>query len=232
MIPAHRSSRIRLGLLAVCLLLVADKSGVAGQTAAGQTAGTTLSANTTQSDGDQQRESGRAGQEPIKPAANEPNGDANNSAPDRDAAPETNASPTYRTQIVRGRVVWLSAALKEQFGISTVPEMSEQALAILSNEGELLPLVENLRGRAFRKDERLRNTPMEIWVRRYDKQPLVQILRIFELQEGSRFELDYWCDICAIPMYETGPCACCQDHNRLRKRPRPETIKDLDDRGF
>lgn len=126
--------------------------------------------------------------------------------------------PTFRSEAVRGRVVWLATALKERFGISTVPEMAEQSLAIVTSDGQLLPLVENLRGRAFRKDERLRNTDMEIWVRRYDQQPLVQVLRVFELQEGQRYEVDYWCDVCAIPMYETGPCSCCQDHNRIRKR--------------
>ncbi len=128
------------------------------------------------------------------------------------------SEPTHRNEVVRGRVVWLAAALKDKFGISTVPEVAEQSLAIETEDDQLLPLVENLRGRAFRKDERLRDMDLEIWVRRYDKQPLVQVLRVFELKDGQRFEVDYWCDVCAIPMYETGPCACCQDHNRIRKR--------------
>jgi hypothetical protein len=104
-------------------------------------------------------------------------------------------------------------------------------VAILTADGSVLPLVENLRGRAFRKDERLRGKKMEIWVRRYDEQPFVQVLRIFELQDGQRYEVDYWCDICAIPMYETGPCACCQDHNRLRKRPVSDEEASLDEFG-
>jgi hypothetical protein len=131
---------------------------------------------------------------------------------------EPPADPSHHNEVVRGRVVWLAAALKERFGISTVPEVAEQSLAILTSDDQLLPLVENLRGRAFRKDERLREMELEIWVRRYDKQPLVQVLRILELKDGQRYEVDYWCDVCAIPMYETGPCACCQDHNRIRKR--------------
>jgi hypothetical protein len=130
--------------------------------------------------------------------------------------------PVYRNEVVRGQVVWLAEALKDRFGISTVPEAAEQSLAILTSDGELLPLVENLRGRAFRKDERLRDMQLEVWVRRYQKQPFVQILRVFELSDGQRFEVDYWCDVCAIPMYETGPCACCQDHNRIRKRLVPD----------
>ena len=131
---------------------------------------------------------------------------------------EGSTAPTYHNEVCRGRVVWLNPVLSERFGISTVPEVAEHVLAIVTDDGDVHPLVENIRGRAFRKDERLRDTELEIWVRRYDQQPLVQVLRVFELQEGQRYEVDYWCDVCAIPMYETGLCSCCQDHNRLRKR--------------
>ena len=47
---------------------------------------------------------------------------------------------------------------------------------------------------------------------------MIQILRVWQIEHGRRYEIDYWCDVCAIVMYETGPCACCQDTNRLRKR--------------
>lgn len=132
------------------------------------------------------------------------------------------AEPGFNTELVRGRVVWLSEALQDGFGISTVPEAASSSLAMLTDDGELLPIVENLRGRAFRKDERLRNQDMELLVRRYKKQPLVQILRVYEIVDKQRYEVDYWCDVCAIVMFETGPCACCQDDNRLRKRPAPK----------
>ena len=131
---------------------------------------------------------------------------------------DLNARPVFRTELIEGQVVWLAAALKSKFGISTVPEVAENSLALLTKDGQLLPIIENLRGRAFRKDERLREKDMQILARRYDHQPLIQILRVYEIDDGQRFEVDYWCDICAIVMFETGPCACCQDHNRLRKR--------------
>jgi len=135
-----------------------------------------------------------------------------------ETAEATEPNPVYHNERIRGRVVWLADALKDRFGISTVPESQDRVLAIVTDEGKLIPLVENLRGRAFRKDERLRDRPMEIWVRRYEDQPLVQILRIFEIADEGMLEVDYWCDVCAIVMFETGPCSCCQDHNRLRKR--------------
>ena len=126
--------------------------------------------------------------------------------------------PKFRTEPVRGRVIWLAEVLESRFSISTVPEAAENALAILTEHGEVLPLVENLRGRAFRKDKRLRGTDMELLVRRYEKQPVIQILRVHQIKDGRKYELDYWCDICSIVMYETGPCACCQADNQLRLR--------------
>lgn len=139
-------------------------------------------------------------------------------AADPSTPADAEPKPEYRTASIRGKVVWLAEALESEFGISTVPEVAEYALAILTDDGQLLPIVENLRGRAFRKDERLRGKSMELLVRRYPQQPLLQILRVYEIVGDKRYEVDYWCDVCAIVMFETGPCACCQDHNRLRKR--------------
>ncbi len=134
------------------------------------------------------------------------------------AITESEPVPEFQTELIRGKVLWTAAALQDQFGISTVPEAAENSLALLTAEGGLLPIVENVRGRAFRKDPRLRGKEMELLVRRYQQQPLVQVLRIYLLEDSKRYELDYWCDVCAIVMFETGPCSCCQDDNRLRKR--------------
>lgn len=135
-----------------------------------------------------------------------------------------NSSAEYHNQRVRGRVLWLAEALEKQFGISSVPEVAENGFAIVTKDGSLLPIVENLRGRAFRKDERLRQMELEMLVRQSERQPFLQILRIFEVKGDARYEVDYWCDVCAIVMYEMGPCSCCQDDNRLRKR----LVADLD----
>ncbi len=137
------------------------------------------------------------------------------------AGPTGEESPTesaYWSERLEGRVVWAAAALQRQFGISTVPEARERVLAIQTQEGELVPLVENLRGRAFRTDERLRHMDLVLNVRRYKKQPFAQILRIYQRIDGQLYEVDYWCDVCAIVMFESGPCSCCQDLNRLRRR--------------
>ena len=146
----------------------------------------------------------------------------------KDAAPAVEGSTVavedekreakYRNELLHGRVVWLAAALRSRFGITSVPEVAENGLAILTTDGSLVPIVENLRGRAFRKDPRLLEMELELLVRRYEHQPFVQVVKIFEVEGDKRNEIDYWCDVCAIIMYEYGPCSCCQDQNRLRRQ--------------
>jgi hypothetical protein len=142
---------------------------------------------------------------------------ATSSAAD-DAKIAESKKPKFRTESVRGKVVWFGEALKDHFKISTVPESYERTLAIHTEQGHLLPLAEDLRGRSFRTDERLRDKPMELFVRRYEMHPMLQIIRVYEFKEQKKYQVDYWCDVCAIVMFEKGFCACCQDNNRLRHR--------------
>ena len=69
-----------------------------------------------------------------------------------------------------------------------------------------------------RTDERLRKMEVELTVRRYAASPLVQILRVVEVAKDGRYELDYWCDICSIAMFELKECECCQGPVELRRR--------------
>ena len=128
------------------------------------------------------------------------------------------AAPVYRTETLSGKVVWLADALERQFGIKTVPEAKERSLALETDDGHVLPIVEDLRGRSFRTDNRLREMQVELRVRRYRRSPLIQVIRIYEVVKGAKYAIDYWCDVCAITMFEKGPCSCCQDENRLRRR--------------
>ena len=124
----------------------------------------------------------------------------------------------HRTERIRGKVIWLAEALERRFGIQTLPEARERVLALETKNGPLYPLIEDLRGRSFRTDQRLREINVELLVRRYAGSPAVQIIRVYEIRDDDMYIVDYWCDICAIVMFEQGPCACCQDDNRLRKR--------------
>ena len=129
------------------------------------------------------------------------------------------AANLKQTASVRGRVVWIGDALDRRFGIALDPQAKERMLALETDDGQLLPLVEDTRGRAFRRDPRLRDRDVELLVRQLPGTGLIQVIRVHFIKPDGKFVVDYWCDICAIAMYEDGPCQCCQQPNQLRERP-------------
>ena len=147
------------------------------------------------------------------PKLSEPETDASTSA-----TPADGNERSFQVESLRGQVVWYEEALQQRLGIQTVPEAKQRVLALATKDDKLIPIIEDLRGRAFRTDARLREMEVELMVRRYEATPSVQILRVYQWKDGRKFQVDYWCDICAIVMFEDGPCSCCQDHNRLRTR--------------
>ncbi len=136
---------------------------------------------------------------------------------------EPPAAPRFELRELRGRVVWLAEALARRHGIATVPEARQRVLALETAEGELFPLVEDVRGRAFRRDERLRKIEVELLVRQHTGSPMVQVIRVFEVRPDGQYELDYWCEICAIAMFELKVCDCCQGPIELRRRRKADT---------
>jgi hypothetical protein len=126
--------------------------------------------------------------------------------------------PAFETLSLRGRVVFVAEALHRLYGIESDPDAAQSQVALETPEGRLYPLVKDARGRGFFKDARLRELDLELLVRRYEGAPAVQVVQVYTLHDGARFELDYWCDVCAIPMYELKDCECCQGPTRLRER--------------
>lgn len=122
---------------------------------------------------------------------------------------------------LRGKVVWLADALERLHGVRTVPEAHKRILTLETPSGELHPIVEDIRGRAFRRDERLRNLDVEVQARRHRSSPMIQIIRLFEVRDDGLYELDYWCEICAIAMFELKACDCCQGPIELRRQRHP-----------
>jgi hypothetical protein len=148
------------------------------------------------------------------PAAAEPADKSPSAAQDPDLpAADT---PAYATETLEGRVVWLEDALARQLGVTTEPTAAGTSVVLETPDGRLMPIIPDVRGRAFAVDERLRNQNMRLLVRRYLKAPMIQVIRVFVPKDDGLYELDYWCDICAIPMYIQKACECCQGPNRLR----------------
>lgn len=132
-----------------------------------------------------------------------------------DEAPDT---ARYTTRFVRGQVVWLDEVLKLRHGVETDADAQHSQAALETPEGEISPLVKDSRGRGFWLDERLRGVEVELLVRQYQGSPVIQVIRVYRVEKDGRYELDYWCDICAIPMYELKACECCQGETRIRLR--------------
>ena len=124
----------------------------------------------------------------------------------------------YTTESLRGQVVWMADALRDQFGVQTDEDAAHAVVALQDEDGTLHAIVKDQRGRCFYTDERLRDIDVELLVRRYCGSPMLQVVRVYTIKSGEKYELDYWCDICSIPMYELKPCECCQGPTRLRER--------------
>jgi len=58
-------------------------------------------------------------------------------------------SQDYKTETIRGHVVFLSEAVQQQTGVAAVPEARERVLAVQTKDGTLVPLLEDVRARAF-----------------------------------------------------------------------------------
>lgn len=123
----------------------------------------------------------------------------------------------FELQTHRGKVVYLAEALQRLHNIKSVDEAKERALAVETKEGVLIPLVEDVRGRAFRADKRLREMEVELLLRKFKGSPAGQVIRVYELTKKGKFEIDYWCEICSIAMYELKICECCQGDIELRR---------------
>jgi len=140
-------------------------------------------------------------------------------APAGDEAEQNGKQDEPAKAIISGKVLALGEAFKRR-GIKSYAEEIKDEVVLVTRAGELVPIVPDWRGRAFYQDERLRNRPVDLVVNRRKGVPWVQVLSIYTFDdEGTRNITDYWCDICAIPMYEIKECECCQGPTRLRFRP-------------
>ena len=132
--------------------------------------------------------------------------------------PVLQEKPRYHNASYRGKVVWLADALQRRFQIKTDSDARHSMVALESPDGTIRPIVKDNRGRGFMIDPRLRDVDMELYVRQYEGSPMIQVMRVYTLKNGHKYELDYWCDVCSIVMYEKKQCECCQETNRIRER--------------
>ncbi len=153
--------------------------------------------------------------------------DAKSDKVSTEAAAESNAPSSEKSadkedseadvprRLYRGKVVLAQDALKKR-GVKVADEMKEQAV-LETLDGDLIPIAADWRGRAFFQDKRLRDRRVDLVGYQRPGIPWLQVLIVYVVNEkGEREVMDYWCDICAIPMYEIKDCECCQGPIRLR----------------
>jgi hypothetical protein len=146
---------------------------------------------------------------------------------------DAKSTETPKQELFSGKVVFVRDALKRK-GIKAYDELDKQ-VALETAHGELIPIIPDWRGRAFFQDKRLRDRKVDLVGYRRDGVPYLQVLMVFVYNDkGERQYMDYWCDICAIPMYEIKPCDCCQGPIELRFQTRdlPDYLgKTVEDKG-
>ncbi len=155
---------------------------------------------------------------PANPPADKP--DVTSSKSGKSSAEAASQEGVEKVLYV-GEVVLLPEAFRRR-GVKSYAEEIAQTAVLYTNDGEIVPLVPDWRGRAFFQDERLRDRPVELVVNRRPGVPWVSVLSIYlQDEKGKRAVVDYWCDVCSIPMYEIKDCECCQGPIRLRYRNLP-----------
>ncbi|REJ70960.1 MAG: hypothetical protein DWQ34_23595 [Planctomycetota bacterium] len=145
--------------------------------------------------------------------------------PSSPADAESTEPQEFPKKLYSGRVVFLEDALEEQ-GVETFEETGRHVV-LETDEGDLIPILADWRGRAFYQDEQLRDRKVELIGFLRPGLPYLNVIAVYTFDEdGERMYTDYWCDVCSIPMYMIQPCECCQGDVRLRfqKQDLPEYI--------
>lgn len=130
--------------------------------------------------------------------------------------------PTLQVETFRGQVVSLTERLKNH-KIDVDPDVGPQ-LGLETEDGKVIPLVQDGGSVMFYRDKRLLNRPLQVQARLIPDTGLLQILEFFSVKDGKRHEVYYWCEVCAIrraSLEKTGVCECCGGKMELREVVKP-----------
>lgn len=132
------------------------------------------------------------------------------------AAPADEAGAEEVT--LSGRVVELTAALKAR-GLTFDAGPIARQVVLQDKDNTLVPLLSNDASRALFEDERLRDRPAQLFVKRQSSVPYVQVLSFKIAFEGKLRTPEYYCEICTISVRYPQSCSCCQGPMVLRMKP-------------
>lgn len=120
------------------------------------------------------------------------------------------APPGKGLQYFKGKVVPLADLLAKQ-GAKLDADAAPHWLALVTDDGKILPIVKDAGGRMFFKDAKLLNRPMRITGKLLPDTQILQVINVHSIVNGKLHDVYYWCDICTIRGYEAGICDCCGD---------------------
>jgi len=129
--------------------------------------------------------------------------------------------PPPKASILNGEVVKLARELKGA-GLTFDDGPIADQVVLKAKDQSLIPLLSDDASRALFLDERLRDRPAELKVRRFPKVPYVQVLSFKVLVDGTLRTPEYYCEICAISVRYPQSCPCCQGSMELRMMPQPK----------
>lgn len=126
-----------------------------------------------------------------------------------------------KVQYFKGKVVPLKD-LVEKIGSKLDSDAEATWLALVTDAGDIYPLIKDDGSRMFFKDAKLLNRPMRLTGRLLPRSNLLQVVEVHSLKDGKLHEVYYWCDICAIRRLEKKICDCCRAPMELREPPLEE----------
>ena len=132
------------------------------------------------------------------------------------AAEPAKAPP--KTETFDGKVVPLAGVL-EKLGARLDPDAAANALALVTDDGKVYPLVKDDGSRLFFKDKRLLDRRMHLTGRLLADVGMLQVVQVNSWVNGKLCEVYYWCDVCSIRRSEAGRCDCCGAPLVLREEP-------------
>jgi hypothetical protein len=118
------------------------------------------------------------------------------------------APPAVKPAYYTGKVVPL-ADLLEKIGSRLDKDAQPHWLALVTDDGQVYPLIKDSGARMFFTDKELLNRPMRLTGRPFGDTHLLQVVQVHSLVKGQPHEVYYWCDVCQIKIYEKRDCECC-----------------------
>ena len=131
-------------------------------------------------------------------------------------------TPDGKAARLRGRIVCLTEELVSEHQVTPACATRGHVYALKTGDGKLHPLLPTESAAAVWLDERYRQLDLQIVARRFPNTEFIEVIKYQTWRNDKPFDLDYFCIVCNISVYQPGPCECCQDPVEYREVPATE----------